>query len=544
LNFPALAAGLSSVQPIKALFMSVPTANFLEEPLLTAASASEVKSRYSLPGSFAALVRGEIAAFSSLRSHQRHVWHAFIVQLAALALEKAKQSRLPDDEATWRRMLRGLTLMWPDGEPWSLVVPDTSKPALLQAPIPDKALPQFRIIETPDALDMLVTSKNHDLKAARMFNAAPEDWLFALVSLQTQQGVMGAGKYGVSRMNGGYGSRPVVGVDSPGDAGSRFRRDVMTVHSASEDKVNPHGLSRDGIALVWLKPWNGSTAIGFRDLHPLYIEICRRVRLGVSDGKIFAMDPASSAARISGAELLKGNTGDPWTPVSAEGKAFTVGSDGFSSRRLAEVLNPAKYRLPVSVQFSDADCARGVSLVAQSVCRGQGKTQGFHERRVFVPAEAAGCFVRSRKDFTGILERRAAALSELRLAFRLGLLVLCQRGESDSSAGKEAARRFIEPALERFETETDRDFFEGLWEEMSAGEAGCTPVYKRWLRTQVARAQHFLDEAPQVLPHPSARRYWSRAQSHRAFRAVLAKSPSFQPILRIAKIEEGASAIG
>ena len=151
--------------------------------------------------------------------------------------------------------------------------------------------------------------------------------------------------------------------------------------------------------------------------------------------------------------------------------------------------------------------------------------------------------MRSRKDFTEILERRAAALSELRLAFRLGLLVLCQRGEADSTAGKEAARRFIEPAIERFETETDRDFFDALWEEMSAGEAGRSPVYKKWLRTQVARAQHFLAEAPQLLPHPSARRYWSKAQSYRAFRAALAKSPSFQFILRITKVEEGVSAV-
>ena len=248
--------------------------NFLDEPLLTAASPRGTKARYTLPGSFAALVRGEIAAFSGLRSHQRHVWHAFIVQLAALALEKAKQSRLPEDETAWRRMLRGLTLNWPDGEPWSLVVPDASKPALLQSPVPGGELPQCRTVETPDGLDMLVTSKNHDLKAARMYHAAPEDWLFALVSLQTQQGIMGAGKYGITRMNGGYGSRPVVGLDNPGDAGSRFRRDVTALISTAEDKANPHGLGRDGTALVWLKPWNGSTPMDFRDLHPLYIEIC------------------------------------------------------------------------------------------------------------------------------------------------------------------------------------------------------------------------------------------------------------------------------
>jgi CRISPR system Cascade subunit CasA len=523
--------------------MSVALLNFLEEPLLTAASPCGVKSRYTLPGSFAALVRGEIAAFSGLRSHQRHVWHAFIVQLAALALEKANLSRMPDDETVWRRILRGLTLMWPDGEPWSLVVPDASKPAFLQAPVPGGELPQCRNVETPDGLDVLVTSKNHDLKAARMYRAAPEDWLFALVSLQTQQGIMGAGKYGITRMNGGYGSRPVVGLDDPADTGARFRRDVMTLVSAAEDEANPHGLSRDGIALVWLKPWNGSAPLAFRDLHPFYIEICRRVRLATSSGRVFAMDAPSSAARISGAAQLNGNTGDPWTPVSAEGKAFTIAGEGFSSRKLAEVLNPAKFRLPISVQISDAGCTRGVSIVAQSVCRGQGKTQGFHERRIFIPPEAAGLLQSERETFTEMLERRADALNELRLAFRLGLLVLCQRGEGDSNSSKDAARKFIDPALEHFEAETDRDFFDGLWEEMCSPGASRAGIYQMWLRAQVTRAQRMLFETPQVLPHPSSRSYWNKARSSQAFRAVLAKSPAFRPVLKLPKAEEGIHAI-
>jgi CRISPR system Cascade subunit CasA len=523
--------------------MPAGTLNLLDEPLLTAATSQGAKSLYTLPGSLAALVRGEIATFSALRSHQRGVWHAFIVQLAALALEKARQTRLPDDETGWRRLLRGLTLMWPDGEPWCLVVPDASKPALLQAPVPGGELPQFRTVETPDGLDMLVTSKNHDLKAARMYHAAPEDWLFALVSLQTQQGIMGAGKYGITRMNGGYGSRPVVGLDGVGDAGARFRGDVAALLSAPEDEANPHGLSREGIALVWLKPWNGSTPIDFADLHPLYIEICRRVRLAASSGRVFAMDAPSSAARISDAAQLNGHTGDPWTPVSAEGKAFTIAGEGFSARKLAELLNPAKFRLPVPVQISDAGGEKGVVLVAQSVCRGQGKTQGYHERRISIPAEAARLFQCERETFSEILERRASALSELRLAFRLGLLVLCQRGEGDSSSAKETARKFVDPALSWFETETDRDFFDGLWEEIRAAGAERAGVYQKWLRMQVARALRLLSEAPRILPYPTSRGYWNRAQSSVAFRAVLAKSAAFKPILQTQKAREGTGAI-
>ena len=48
-----------------------------------------------------------------------------------------------------------------------------------------------------------------------MLAPEPDDWLMALVSLQTQEGVMGAGKYGVARMNSGYGSRGCSAVVRP-----------------------------------------------------------------------------------------------------------------------------------------------------------------------------------------------------------------------------------------------------------------------------------------------------------------------------------------
>ena len=98
-------------------------------------------------------------------------------------MQKAATSDLPDDEETWHQLMANLTPEWPNGEPWSLIVEDAAKPALLQPPVPGADLTAFKRIETPDALDMLITAKNHDLKAERMRAAAPEDWLFSLLSL-------------------------------------------------------------------------------------------------------------------------------------------------------------------------------------------------------------------------------------------------------------------------------------------------------------------------------------------------------------------------
>ncbi len=250
--------------------------NLLEEQLVSTISTQGMKAQRSLPETLAGLVRGEIASFSSLRPHQRHVWHAFLVQVAALALEKAGEAALPDQEGDWRVLLEGLT---PDagGEPWSLVIPDAGKPALMQAPIPGGNLSAFRKIETPDSLDMLITSKNHDLKKERMWHAGPEDWLYALISLQTQEGIMGGGKYGISRMNGGYGSRPMFAIDLAGDMGFRFRREVSILLSLARERAGSDRPGPKAISLLWLEPWDGSTQIAFEKLHPLYVEVCRRV---------------------------------------------------------------------------------------------------------------------------------------------------------------------------------------------------------------------------------------------------------------------------
>src|SRR5262249_12814458 len=155
--------------------------NLLAENLITSIATDAVKRANTLPGVFAGLVSDKIASFPSLRPHQRHVWHSFLVQVATLARQKAGIGELPDEEETWRRLLANLTPEWPNGEPWSLVIDDAANPALLQPPVPGADLAAFKHVGTPDGLDMLITAKNHDLKAERMRVAAAEDWLFALL---------------------------------------------------------------------------------------------------------------------------------------------------------------------------------------------------------------------------------------------------------------------------------------------------------------------------------------------------------------------------
>ena len=239
--------------------------NLLTDPIISVSCTQ----RLSLPALFAEMTRGNVQYFFALRPHQRPAWHMFLVQLAALALWNAKQTELSDDAATWKVLLRGLTMDFPDDEPWRLVVEDRAKPAFLQPPAPDNLT--WSSVPTPDALDLLITSKNHDLKQSVARDAAVEDWLFALISLQTSAGFDGRNNYGIARMNGGSSSRPLLGL-APAhgknyrlDASAWWTRDVQRLLA---ERQAGHGLDfgcDSGPALLWCLDWPEGQQLDLRD---------------------------------------------------------------------------------------------------------------------------------------------------------------------------------------------------------------------------------------------------------------------------------------
>lgn len=237
----------------------------LTEPLIRYRRASDGKTvRANLPELFVALAADEVRDYPALRPHQRHPWHAFLVQLAAIALHKAERTAVFETTQEWREALLALTPDDPDGAAWCLVSPP-NRPALLQAAVVGGSISDWKSEAfAADEIDMLVTSKNHDLKGSRARRSEPEDWLFALLSLQTQEGFLGAGNYGISRMNGGFASKPGVGVAAVGFPGGRWMRDVTALLRNRDRTVEAHGLQGDdGLALVWLAPWDGSVAFRF-----------------------------------------------------------------------------------------------------------------------------------------------------------------------------------------------------------------------------------------------------------------------------------------
>ena len=511
--------------------------NILEEPVIRV-RAREGERRASLPETLALLMRDEVEAFPALRPHQRHAWHAFIVQIGAMALQRAGVSEPPTDAPKWQALIRGLTPSFPADEPWRLVVDDITKPAFMQPPASaaERERDYSDKVLTPDELDMLVTSKNHDLKMSVASDGGADDWLFALITLQTMEGFGGAGNYGISRMNGGLGSRPVFSLAPSERLGAHAKRDIAFL---LEDTAAD---SRD--ALLWLLPWDGAKAeaLSFNNLNPLYIEICRRVRLiqNSNDG-LCAIKATSKAARIE-AKALKGRTGDPWTPINLkEGKALTMAGGGFTYKRVVNYLTSGNWKQPVLLDAtrSERRSAEPMLLVARGIVRGQGKTEGYYERIIPIRTKLRSAMGRragssdSMDDVGQIADERIKQAAIVQRILSHAIQVFAAGGDSDKVSSEH--RKLARPWLNRLDELIDASFFDDLQTEFEADEeAERTRIRNEWLMNDddgvVDKARNVLRDASDSVPCSTIRRYKARVSAEGLFEGRI-RGPNGLPYL-------------
>ena len=493
--------------------------NLITDPLVRASGHDGCVYCFSLPELYVQLASDTIASFPALRPHQRHPWHALLCQLGALACLRSGLAAPPADAEGWRTALRALTPEFPDDEPWMLVT-SPGKPAFLQAAA-EAGLGAFSSRATADALDLLVTAKNHDVKSARLLDGEPDDWLFALIALQTSEGYFGARNYGISRMNGGFANRPGFSVAPPGGIGAHVMRDLSQLIAMREDILEKHSIFvEDGLALIWLKSWDGKSSLPPQELDPYYIEICRRIRLVWRDDRLAAMAAGSKVARIAFGKEMNGLTGDPWTPIETKdgkAKALTIDARGFSYERLSKILfeNGFEQAPLQKIGAGDPlDCF--YLLICRALARGQGKTEGLHERRLIIPPRVAGIYR------SGDLEPLAMASQQridqaglVRKALRFGLMTLFQNGPEDFKRRDPSSEHRAAAFLDAFEADVDRDFFERLFSEIEAeGEAARREIRAAWLADLRERAFAILKNSETGSPSSTVRRYraWVRAE--------------------------------
>ena len=509
--------------------------NLLEQPLIRYQFHNK-STEASLPEVYVALLADKVEAFPALRPHQRHAWHAFLVQLGTMALHRAGLDEPPTDEEEWHRVIRALTANdYPEDEPWQLVVGDVTKPAFMQPPASaaGKQAEYKSQVDTPDELDMLVTSKNHDLKSAVAMTPSADDWLFSLVTLQTMEGFGGAGNYGISRMNGGLGSRPTFTLSPSTRVGAHVRRDMTTLLQRRPGLLEDYLMACQGIGLLWTVAWDGTApeALSFAELEPLYIEVCRRIRLlHDSNGRIYALRASSKAARIE-SKASNGLTGDPWTLVDKRDKkghkSLTLPAGGFTYKRITDYLNSADWGLPILFAPTSAE---GHSLVARAMVRGQGKTEGYHERIIPLrPGVVGGAMLRRNNAGRGldvIAKERVDDLGKVQRILSHAIQVFIARGDSGKVSPEH--RNLARPWLNRLDEAIDADFFEDLQDEVEAEQSrgNGKEVRDDWRREKVfPMARNFLSDAEDSLPCPAIYRYRARVNAESLFEGRL-RSPN------------------
>ena len=483
-------------------------ANLLTDAILTIEDATGVRSKCSLPSLLAALGARDVNWLSRVQPHQADIVHIFLCQLAALALHKAASSSIEQDEAGWRALLLALT----DGDaaPWQLVQDDPSVAAFLQPPMPSKLAAGLKLkAATPDELDVLQTAKNHDLKQARMRTAECEDWVYALICVQTSSGFLGQGNYGICRMNGGFASRVCVSCNSSMNPGVRWAEDVSRIlQRLPALVVDPWPYVSDGHTLLWRLPWDGASNLLMDELHPCFIEVCRVVRITSRAGVLRAFGHPASVARIAARET-KGNVGDFWTPVDRSRRVgFTPPSTGLSATLLRELVVAQEKFEPAPLQQLEG--LSGPAWFRASVLiRGQGTTEGFHEENIYIGEKAkqtllAGGAGRERlaRMSQWALERASDARGKV---LRPTLFVLLDGGdEAAARGGAREAADWMRAWLESFESGWSSEYFSWLWSSIDLDDETARDI---WLQMLRARATAALEHAIKAAPKRSGRRF-------------------------------------
>ncbi|MGO9944721.1 MAG: hypothetical protein ACLPIC_18420 [Rhodoblastus sp.] len=508
--------------------------NLLTEPLIR----TSPNGALSLPGVLAAFARDEVDSFPGLRPHQEPAWHMFLVQLAALALHRAGLTDAPTEEEHWRELLRALTLEFSDDAPWRLVVEDRSKPAFLQPPVP-ASVRLDNPLSSPDALDLLITSKNHDLKQAVARHAGPDDWIFALVSLQTGEGYGGAGNQGVARMNGGSSSRPMMSlaplfaqgakVMAP-RAGAWFCRDLRALLETRDRELEDNDylqfLARNGLGLIWLADWPEGEQLQLQQLDIWFIEICRRIRLAESNGVLTAFKGTSKTTRID-AKALKGALADPFAPVHKnESKSLTLGEGDFDYRRLTALLLSGDWSLPVLAHPASFEReGETLALVFAALSRGNSKTEGFKSRILPVGGKIVCSLGARREALHQVAQAQMGNIAIFDKALAFALALAAAGGDRDKI--KKEHYRHAHDARSQLDRAADAIFFDHLWSRFAAQETGTEAVEVERLafaRALFAATKSAFDAALPALPCAGIFRPRAEARAARAFAGRLRKT--------------------
>lgn len=490
---------------------------------------SEGAGRNNLPELMALLGEDKVESLPGLQRHQEDAFHVFLCYLAGVVLSRTGSPEPKQDADYWREGIRDLTRQegCADDSVWTLVVEDPTKPAFMQPPSPDNATfkRDFKPkAATPDALDVMQTAKNHDVKSTRSTTSDLEAWLFALVSMQTTIGFLGAGNQGVSRMNGGFGSRPFVTWRGGFRFGPRFSRDVGSlIEQRPALLAPPYPYSPNGKTLLWIDAWDGATSLSMSSLDPFYIEIARRIRITPHQGGFTALGASSAKTRIAAKEHA-GNLGDPWIPINNKTNgALTVPESGLTPQLLRDLIFGDGNLRPAAMQEPPQTPNSGW-FSASVLVRGQGTTDGFHEATIRIPEKARPVLFGGgiQRDRLAIFSKQGLDLAkEIRNGLASALFSLMEGGPSDINFENKQVKEWVNSATHPFTLNWNHHYFDWLWSTLDATDDDT--ALRPWFEQLRKLAQDTLDRAMARAPLRGGRSYRARTKAQGLFIGSLFK---------------------
>jgi CRISPR system Cascade subunit CasA len=280
-----------------------------------------------------------------LQAHQKQAWHFFLAQLGAIATENRA---IPETEEGWREALSALTCR----EAWNLHTEDLSKPAFMQPPVPEETLEDFSEIDVV-ADDVPSLAKNHGIKKNRLIDSDAEHWAYMLVNVQTSD-TYGGGQGGYPKSSRGMEGRTLLATTPSLRLGPWILHDIHRMDRHAKHVADQYGYDFSGFALLWTIPWGEPPGNKSRmgplspeQLHPWYIDCCRRIR----NGKKWSI---TTADHMRVQEPPGGQTGDPWAPINeTENEVLRPRDNTFRYDELWSVLFTGEYIRPPG--FSEVD---------------------------------------------------------------------------------------------------------------------------------------------------------------------------------------------
>jgi len=499
--------------------------NLLTDPIFRMISPAGME-RISLPSLFSLLGRDLVLSLPGLQRHQEDAFHIFLCYLAGACLARAGLETLPQDDEFWRSALRrlsGASSNDPD-HAWTLVLMDPSLPAFMQPPLftEKEFLEEFKSErQTPDSIDVLLTAKNHDIKAARAIVPSTDEWVYALISLQTMSGYV-LKHQGIARMNSGLGSRACVFLQYGGSFGQRWIRDTRQLLELRSELLRaPWTYRSDGTVLTWLYPWNRRNSLDLSQLDPFFIEVSRGIRLTLKEGRIVARTSTELAPRID-AKARNGVLGDPWIPINRndpkKGKsALTVGAAGFTPELLRNLIFEDGFQL--SPMQRPERQTQPCQFIATVLVRGQGTTDGFHSAAIQVPGSAAALVLHSgphRERLARISKKALTDAAELQnRALKPAVLSLLQAGADRIDFDKREISIWWQRTASRYSETWGDTFFPWLWKSTEIQEDA--HALALWHDELKKCASSCLEEAISRFPGRSGRRFRAQVRAENIF---------------------------